>query len=176
MRFVRISLLVALLACSAISSAAAAPTEEEVKAEVAFNILRFVKWPPDSLPAGQPLALCALESSSIGKRLARFDGSAINGNNLAFRLLNRHLDGLADCQAIFVAAGDPYAVLRLSAATQGKPILLIAEGDRALEQGAGMGVSLSGSRVVIDVDLAALNASGLVVSSKLLRLARTVIK
>jgi len=175
MTYAKIRLLAVLMACSAISSASAAPSEEEIKAEVAFNLLRFVKWPAATMPAGQPLALCALDGG-IAKRLARFDGSPVNGTNLVFKLINRHLDGLGECQALFIAAGDPYAVLRVSAATHGKPILLIAEGDRALEQGAGMAVSLSGSRVVIDVDLMALNAAGLVVSSKLLRLARTVIK
>ncbi|MGE5466451.1 MAG: YfiR family protein [Ignavibacteria bacterium] len=174
--------LTALLCGAAVAWAAAAPAvagppnEEDVKAAVAFNLLQFVRWPAAALPPGQPLALCAAESSSMAKLLARFGGARVNDTNLAFKVLNRHLDGLDECQALFVAAGDPYAVLRVSAATHGKPILLIAEGDRALEQGAGIAVSVAGSHVVIDVDLTSLNAAGLVVSSKLLRLARTVVK
>ncbi len=172
--------LAVLAACAAWCgtglSAAGQASEEEVKAGVAFNLLQFVKWPAAALAAGQPLTLCAPESSGISKLLARYNGARIGDTTLVFKALNRHLDGLDGCQALFVAAGDPYAVLRASAATQGKPVLLIAEGDRALEQGAGMGVSLAGSHVVIDIDLTALNASGLVVSSKLLRLARTVIR
>jgi hypothetical protein len=173
------TLLLASMLCLAAGSApstASAATEDEIKAEVAFNILKFVKWPAASLSAGQPLALCVAESSGLGKLLARYAGARVGDNNLAFKLINRHLDGLDDCQAVFVAAGDPYAVLRISAATQGKAILLLAEGDRALQQGAGIGISLAGNHVVIDVDLSLLNASGLAVSSKLLRLARTVIK
>jgi hypothetical protein len=172
-------MLAALGSCAALCAApstAAAPSEEEVKAAVAFNILQFVKWPASALPPGQPLALCAPEASGAAKLLARYNGAHVGDTTLSFRLLNRRLDGLDGCQAVFVEAGDPYAVLRVSAATHGKPILFVAEGDRALEQGAGMGVSLAGSHVVIDVDLTILNASGLVVSSKLLRLARTVIK
>ncbi|HEX8962878.1 MAG TPA: YfiR family protein [Rhodocyclaceae bacterium] len=173
-------LLAVLAACAALcgvgQATAGQPSEEEVKAAVAFNLLQFVKWPAAALAPGQPLVLCAPESSGISRLLARYGGTRINDTTLVVKLLNRHLDGLDACQAMFVAAGDPYAVLRASAATQGKPILLIAEGDRAIEQGAGMGVSLAGSHVVLDVDLAALTASGLVVSSKLLRLARTVIR
>lgn len=172
--------LVGLIGCSAALSARAAvaapSAEDEVKAEIALNLLRFVKWPQEALPAGQPLVLCAVQSSRIARRLAGYGGTSINGGSLAVKVLNRHMDGLGECQAIFVEAGDPYGVLRLSAATHGKPVLLIAEGERGLEQGAGMAVSLAGSRVVIDVDLTALNAAGLTVSSKLLRLARTVIK
>ncbi len=155
---------------------AAAPSEEEVKAAVAVNVLQFVKWPAGAPAAGRPLTLCAAESGGIAKLLARFGGTRIGDATLAFKFLDRRLDGIDECQAIFVAAGDPYAVLRVSAATHGKPILLVAEGDRALEQGAGVAVSLAGSHVVIDVDLAGLNSAGFTVSSKLLRLARTVIK
>jgi hypothetical protein len=171
--------LATLFACALLGGASMrvfASSEEDIKAGVAFNLLQFVRWPMAALPAGQPLTLCAAESGGIAKLLARYNGTRVNETTLAVRLLNRHYDGLDECQALFVSAGDPYAVLRAAAATHGKPILLIAEGDRVLEQGAGMALSLAGSHVVIDVDLASLNASGLVVSSKLLRLARTVIK
>lgn len=174
--FLLVAAVGSCVALGAASSAAAAPSEEEVKAAVAFNILQFVKWPASVLPPGQPLALCAPESSGAAKLLARYNGERIADTTLSFRTLNRHLDGLGECQAVFVEAGDPYAILRVSAAIHGKAILFVAEGDRAIEQGAGIAVSLAGGHVVIDVDLTALNASGLVVSSKLLRLARTVIK
>jgi hypothetical protein len=178
MHRVRTLLLTTVLCLSAggVPSAAFAATEDEVKAEVAFNILKFVRWPAASLSPGQPLALCVAESSGTAKLLAHYAGARVGDANLSFKLVNRHLDGLEECQAVFVAAGDPYALLRISAATQGKAILLLAEGDRALQQGAGIGISLAGNHVVIDVDLSSLNAAGLVVSSKLLRLARTVIK
>jgi hypothetical protein len=169
-------LLAAFIGCAAAQPAAAAPSEEDIKAAVVFNILQFVVWPAAAFPPGQPLTLCAADSGGTAKGLARYDGMRVQGASLSFRSLDRHLDGLEKCQALFVEAGDPYAVLRISAATRGKPILLVAEGDGVLAQGAGMAVSLAGSHVVIDVDLTVLNASGLVVSSKLLRLARTVIK
>ncbi|HEX8989717.1 MAG TPA: YfiR family protein [Rhodocyclaceae bacterium] len=169
-------LLATLAAAMAAHPAAAAPSEEEVKAAVAYNILQFVVWPAAVFPPGQPLTLCVPETSGTAKGLARYEGMRVQGASLSFRVLGRHLDGLAACRAVFVPAGDPYAVLRISAATHGKPVLLIAEGDRVLEQGAGMGISLSGNHVVIDVDLTTLNAAGLVVSSKLLRLARTVVR
>lgn len=176
-RFARFLVMLAGAAalCRA-APAAAASGEDEIKATIAFDVLQFVKWPATALPAGRPLVLCATESGDIARRLARFNGAPVNETSLVFKTLDRRLDGLDECHALFVAAGDPYAMLRAAAATHGKPILLIAEGDRALAQGAGIAVSLAGSHVVIDVDLASLNAAGLAVSSKLLRLARTVTK
>lgn len=155
---------------------ASPPTEEEVKAAVVFNILQFVKWPAGALAPGQPVVLCASEASGVGKSLARYGGTRLLHDGLvAYKVLNRRFDGLESCHAVFVPAGSPYAVLQVSAASQEKPILVVAEGN-ALQQGAGMAVTLVGSHVAIDVDLVATNAAGLIVSSKLLRLARTVIK
>lgn len=163
--------------CSAEPAVSAKPpSEEEVKAAVVFNILQFVKWPESPAGQGQPLVLCAPDADGVARHLPQYAGSPLHDGTLVFRTLGRRLDGLATCQAVFIPAGSPYLVLQVSAATQGKPVLVIAEGSGALQQGAGMAVSLAGSRVAIDVDLAALNAAGLNVSSKLLRLARTVIK
>lgn len=169
-------LLGGFAACGEAGHAVAAPSAEDVKAAVVFNILQFVAWPSSAFPPGHPLTLCVPEASGTAKGLLRYEGARIQGASLSVRVLDRRLDAVGECQALFVPAGDPYLVLRASAAIQGKPVLLIAEGDRALEQGAGMGVSLSGNHVVIDVDLSPMNATGLVVSSKLLRLARTVLK
>jgi hypothetical protein len=182
MRLVARASFVALCAgafglCSADPAVSAKPSsEEEVKAAVVFNILQFVKWPENPAGAGQPLVLCAPDAEGVARHLPQYAGASLHDSTVAIRTLNRRLDGLAACQAVFVPAGSPYLVLQISAATQGKPVLVIAEGSGALQQGAGMAVSLAGGRVAIDVDLAAVNASGLNVSSKLLRLARTVIK
>jgi hypothetical protein len=84
------------------------------------------------------------------------------------------MDHLTGCQAVFVESGDPYALLRVAAASRSMAILVLAEGDHAVQQGAGIGFSLAGNHVVFDIDLAALRAAGFSVSSKLLRLARSV--
>ncbi len=172
-----IALCVGVTLCRAAPAVAGdRPTEQEIKAAVAFNILQFVTWPAEALPPGQPLVLCAAEGSESAGLLLRYEGRQVRGTTLSIKVLNRHLERLSECQAVFVEEGNPYTVLQLSAASHERPLLVIAEGDNALQQGAGIGVSLAGSHVVIDVDLAALKASGLTVSSKLLRLARTVIK
>lgn len=152
------------------------PTERELKAAVAFNILQFVTWPAAALPADRSLVLCVPEAGESARFLARYHGMRVREGQLSVRQLDRRLDGLGECQAVFVDAGNPYALLQIAAASRERPILVIAEGDHALQEGAGMAVSLAGNHVVIDVNLLSLEASGLNVSSKLLRLARRVIK
>lgn len=145
-------------------------------AAVVFNVLQFVEWPGEALRAGQPLVLCVSEEAGIAKALARYNSARVHGTTLSFKLMHRYAERPDECHAVFVESGDPYALLRMSAATRSLPILLIAEGDQALQKGAGIGLSVAGNRVVIDVDLRVLRRLGMSVSSKLLRLARTVIE
>lgn len=150
--------------------------EAEVKAAVVFNVLQFVEWPAAKLPAGSPLILCAFDGGRHAAALARYDGMRIRGAALSFRSIRRQPEQLAECHAIFVEAGDPYALLKVSAAAHGLAILVIAEEDQAMQKGAGVGLSVAAGRVVIDINLATLRKVELSVSSKLLRLAREVIE
>ncbi|MDO8934188.1 MAG: YfiR family protein [Rhodocyclaceae bacterium] len=151
-------------------------SEVEVKAAVVFNVLQFVEWPAAKRPAGRPFVLCSLEGGRHATALAQYEGMRTHGTTLSFRLVRRQLEQLAECHAVFVEAGDPYALLKISAATHGLAILLIAEEDQAMQKGAGIGLSVAAGRVVIDINLASLRKVDLAVSSKLLRLAREVIE
>lgn len=167
---------VGLLLCAA-APAWSAPTarEAEVKAAVVVNVLQFIDWPAGSVPNGQALVLCAAEDGSLTAALAVHGGMRIRGTMLVVRAIRRHMDNLAGCHAIFVEPDDPHVLPRLAAATRAQSTLVIAEGERVTRAGAGIGLSIAGSRIVIDVNLAALRREGFAVSSKLLRLAREVI-
>lgn len=162
--------------CRAGPPAANGPQQAaEVKAAVVFNILQFVQWPPSPSP-GQPLVFCLQEGAGLADALGVYEGSRIHNTTLTFQHLNRRMDHLAECQVAFVEAGAPYTLLRIASGSRNLPLLVIAEGDNVLQQGAGIGLTLIGGHLGIEVNLGLLRASGLSVSSKLLRLAHTVIE
>lgn len=172
----RLAWIVAVCAWASLSRAAPPAGEAEVKAAIVFNVLQFVQWPAGSLVPGAPLVVCAPEGGGLASALARFDGMRVRDAGFLFRQIPRTLEHLAECNAIFVESGDPYLLLRVVAASRTQAILVIAEGSHALPQGVDVGLALAGNRVVFDINLAALRAAGFAVSSKLLRLARSVIE
>jgi len=155
---------------------AAPSAESEVKAAVVLNLLQFVQWPQEKLARDWTLVLCAQETSSLAPAFVRYGGTRLRETVVQFRTIDRRLEHLAECQAVFVDGGDPYVLLRVAAASAKQPLLVVAEGDHVLQQGAGIGLALAGNRIVFDIDLAALRAAGFTVSSKLLRLARSVLE
>lgn len=159
------------------AAAQSSAPEAEVKAAVVFNLLAFVQWPPEAFAAGGQLTLCGFEAGAVDAALSRYEGMPVHGLPLARRRIAGGAEEFQQCQAVFVAAGNPSALRRSAAAAgRGLPLLVIGEGAGALDGGGMIGLGVIGGRVVLDVDQSALRRSHLTASSKLLRLARTLVE
>lgn len=149
--------------------------EAEVKAALVVNFLLFAEWPGNSSSQpDKPLLLCTLDGAEFAASFSDFRGTSIQGMPLVPLRLDGALSDIRRCHAVFVASENPYALAQVVAATRGLPILIIAQGGRSLQGGAMIALSLAGGRFVFDINLATVRAAGLFLSSKLLRLARSV--
>lgn len=168
----------AILAIACLPSAARGEiaAEAAVKAAVIFNLLTFIHWPKDEQVPGKPAVLCLLEESGTGRELSGFSGKTLHGSLLNVRRIPENAEELERCLAVFVESTNPSALARAALVARTRPLLVIGEGAWALERGAMIGVSVVGSRVTFDVNLASLKQSHLAASSKLLRLARTLVE
>lgn len=171
----RLRLLAAVLACAACQVAQAQTTlhETEAKAAAVFSFLQYVDWPGGRTEA---LDLCLLGNRASLLLTSQFQGQPVRGRVLAARALDERLGQLSQCEAVFVESGDPHDLQRVAAFVRQKPVLVIGEGGQALALGATIALSVTGGKVAFSVNLEAARAGGLTVSSKLLRLARTVIE
>lgn len=169
-------LLLGLWLAGALATAArAAAPEPEVKAAVIFNLLAFVQWPGEGQAADRQLRFCIIDGGALEAALLRFQGQSVRGGELAVQR-TPHGEDLRPCHAVLVGVGNPAALARAAAAARGQALLVIGEGGAAIEQGAMVGVAVVGGRVAFDVDLGALRRAQLVISSKVLRLARSVVE
>jgi hypothetical protein len=162
-----------LLMAGHAGSAVAAASAAEVKAAATANFLLFVRWPSPNAPNSK-LRLCVLAEAPLVPELQRFDGLPVQGTTLSLQPIDRSLAEVRLCDAIYVDRENPHDLPRVVAATRGQPILIIAEGEHALQQGAMIALSVIGTRIVFDINLAAARSAGLNLSAKLLRLARSV--
>lgn len=170
---------VVLLACLAMhpltSSAGDVrqPTEHEVKVALLYKFANFVDWSEDAMQGAETFRLCMLGESPFGEALQLLEGKRIKNRplELVFASSPEHARG---CHIIFVnqkwnsRLGEVLEVL----GSQG--VLFVGDGSGFARRGGVLEFALEGGRVGFAINPEAARREGLVVSSKLMRLARIV--
>jgi YfiR/HmsC-like len=165
--------LVALLGCP--PRADAEPSEYQVKAVFLYNFSHFIEWPPQALGAGaSPFTICVLGSDPFEGQLDdAIRGERIAEHPIAVRRM-RDLDVGGDCQVVFIARSESARLNQIVAALDHRNVLTVSELDGAAQRGVMIQFVNENNRVKLRINADAARAAGLVVSSKLLRLAEIV--
>ena len=150
--------------------------EAELKAAILYNFALFTEWPADTLPASAPLRLCVFQGNALLAALTGLQEKQVNGHRVSVRTLPAAPGGaqLAACHLLVLDARDRerWSLLKNDLATSS--VLTVAD-DRIIgANGAMISFGIDNRRVGFDVDLAPVRQARLTLSSKLLRLARSV--
>jgi hypothetical protein len=165
-------LLAAALACAPCASQGV--DEGELKAAIVYNILLFVEWPPAMLPPpGGPLSLCVGPRSAAHASLRRLDRRELRGYTLALRDLDESVPA-PPCHAVFIDAADRVRLAAGLKHQRAAGALVFSDDPDAPPETTAIVLRRIGSRIAFDVNLQPLRQAGIQLSSKLLRLARTV--
>jgi hypothetical protein len=168
-----------LVAAVLLAAAAAPPAlgaqglEYEVKAAFVFNFIQFVQWPPSMSQISAPFHVCLYVDNPFGQALQRtVQGEQVNGRSIEVEIVAVDAP-LTQCHVLFVpqSQSDIEGVAVL-AASRG-PMLTIGESPDFLKAGGMINLFVDQGRVRFDVNLAAAEAQGLGLSSRLLRVARS---
>jgi hypothetical protein len=169
----------ALLAALGLHLLSAAPAgaqpvpENELKAAFIFNFAVFTEWPPAAMASGAALTLCVHPGNSLLPALATLNDKLVNGHRMTLRLLTTPA-ALRGCQILFLDSLDRPRWEHLRKELAGASVLTISD-DRAIgADGSAISLSVENRRIGFDVDLGAVRQARLSLSSKLLRLARSV--
>lgn len=161
-------LLTAVGVCVAVTPLAAQEPglEYQVKAAYLYNFVKFIDWP--SAARQGPLTICTAGMNPFGMTLDDLiRGESIGGRAIAARTIQ---SPQADCDVVFVprsvAAGDYLRAARTA------PILTVGETPDFVTQGGIINFVRDAGMVRFEIDQAAARRAGLVISSRLLRLAR----
>jgi hypothetical protein len=174
-----------LLACLAQPNAARAqPLVEadpvEVRAAYLLNFLRFTQWPA-GIPVEQPLDVAVLGAEPLAaalRTLLRQPGATgsrtVRVHPLRELASARARRVLRDAEVVFVGSSEWPDPSDLLAQLRGRPVLTVGEGPEFARRGGMLGLVPQGSRIVFDANPAMIQASGLQLSAKVLKLARIV--
>ena len=146
--------------------------EYDVKAAFLLNFSRYVTWPAERTKP--PFRICVYGSNPFGSRLTvAVSGERWQGAPIDVRMLQTLSDGRA-CHILYVpdAEGD---VLGDHWSVGDVPTLTVGEHERFLAQGGMIRFFLENNRVRFSINLVNAESAGLQISSRLLRLARSVV-
>ena len=157
----------------------AVSTETRVKAAYLFKLRNYVEPAQGSAQApplgGSDYVIGIVGADEVAEELAKIAGaSAAVGAPTRVRKL-RAGDPLDGVSALFVGEAD-WPNRALVERAQARRILIVADDEGALQQGAVINFLLQDERVRFEVSIESANRAGLKLDSRLLALATTVIK
>lgn len=146
--------------------------EYEVKAAFLYKFASFVEW-PEATRHG-PLGICVIGQDLFGGALERVaEGKTIGGREFVVRRFKTWQAG-APCHILFVGASEKQRLRTLLGQVQHETVLTVGDVPGFCENGGAINFAVVDSRVKLEINLDATGKSGLLVSSKLLSLARIV--
>jgi len=164
--------LAALLALLQTAYASAEPVpEHELKAAFIFNFAVFTEWPQEALAGGAPLAICASASNALLPALQQLTDKLVNGHRISVRASTRPV---RSCHVLVLDRADRDQWQQLRRELAGAHVLTVADDPASGADGAVIVLNMDEQRVGFDIDMGAAKSARLVLSSKLLRLARSV--
>lgn len=144
-----------------------------VKAAFLYRFASYVEWPPDALTTPQ-FTIAVLDDAQLAADLHKLlPGHLIKERPVEVRVIHRAAE-LGSAQVLFVGRGDAEAHRRLIAGIASRPVLVVTDQDRGLEEGSMVNFLSLDRRVRFEISLIATERAGLHVSSELLSVAARV--
>ena len=171
---VAILLLPATLGSSQPAAAASVepPLEYQVRAAFLLNFTKFIEWPAlETSNPDTPFNICILGSDPFGTALDQIlQGETAGGRKLTVQRIRR--EEIKSCQVLYLGKTDKDVREMVSSPMYG--VLTVGEGESFIRDGGMIAFVIENRRVRFHINLAAAQGAALHISSRLLRVARSV--
>jgi hypothetical protein len=148
---------------------------ESVKAAFLYRFLEYVEWPGGARAEG-PLTIAVLGDEGLGAELHRnVRGRTVQGREVRVRTVSSAQEGL-DAHLLFVSGQSRKKLAGFTSAHAHDPVLIVTEGDGALERGSVINFVVVEGNVRFEISMPAAEQRGLKLSSRLLNVALRVEK
>lgn len=173
-------MIIILLASFTISAhlctAASRYKENEIKAVLIYHFAKFIDWPPMAWnDATSEFTLCIFGTSPLESALSTIRGKAVRGRSLVIRQVS-HPTQLKTCYTLFISASALTSAVHMLAYAKTLPIVTISDSVGFVRMGGMFSFVRSHNTIGFEVNPEAARCVGLRIHSKLLRLAKTVVR
>jgi hypothetical protein len=149
--------------------------EDAIKAAFLYNFTKFIEWPEGAFTVSTSFNVCVFADGGFRQQLR----NTLSGEHVRARpiRIQEFHDGedLDGCHLLYFGPQHLDRSAARLAALKLMPVLTVGEGPRFLEQGGQIAFHLENNRVRFDISKVRAELAGLVVSSKLLRVARAIV-
>jgi len=148
--------------------------EQEIKAGLLYNFMKYTDWPPDrSQQANAPIVVCLLGGDPFAGRLQPLAGRTVNQHVIELRNL-RTVDEAGMCSLVFIHADAKPQWPQLRMALAGKSMLTVSDFQGFADAGGMIEFTRNENKIGVKIDTAAVTAAHLQVQDRLLKLANAV--
>lgn len=164
-----------LAGTSALPARPAPAAEYQLKAVFLFNFTQFVEWPRDAFSDGQaPLVIGILGTDPFGGYLDEtVRGEKVHNRPLVVRRYGSVAE-IESCHVLFISRSEAPRLQEILARLRGRSILTVGDAGDFAENGGMIGFVSAQNKIRLRINLDAVKAAGLTISSKLLRAADTI--
>ncbi len=149
--------------------------EYHVKAEFLTKIPKFIDWPKGTFSnPNEPFIITLVGKNPFGPYLRKLVKTRKIKNR---RVILRHMkeqDSLEKCHLLFIAKTEKKNLADILSLAENKPILIVGDGEKLAQKGTHISLYRKKQRIRFNINLGGARKSGLIISSKLLRLATIV--
>jgi hypothetical protein len=152
-------------------------TEEEVKAAYLYNFAKFIEWPAkDFANANSPLRLCVVADASFHRTLDRIVKDKLVGVRPVSTVMLQTPEQALGCHLLFISASHTRQGTGLLAEMNAAGVVTVGERKGFAEQGGIINFVVENDHVRFEVNDKAALQVGLHISSRLLSVAKVVLR
>lgn len=148
--------------------------ENTVLAALSLNIARFTNWPEIVFAEdNNQLNLCVIGDNIVQESFGNVHNQMINGRSL--QVFNRTRQrNFSSCHAVFIQGLDRNHLSQVLLDLKQKPILTIGDDIEFAKAGGMVALQKVDGKIQLNINLTAVKQTGLVISSRILKLANIV--
>ncbi|MFC2141769.1 YfiR family protein [Acidobacteriota bacterium] len=157
-------------------SAVTQQSEYTIKAVFLEHFTRFIEWPEssDTADPSSPFYVAVIGENPFGSILDEIYSDQMIKKRKVKILYISTPDEIADCHMLFISSSNKEILPEILSCTSIKPILTVSDTNGFAEKGVLINFYLAGDKIKFEINEKAVHESGLVMSYRLLSLARIV--
>jgi hypothetical protein len=171
-----VALLVCLIAPEGLAGFSGGQVDEyQVKAAFLLNFVRFVDWPPTAFDSpSSPIVIGIVGEDPFGDGIDRLvEHKTVNGHTVEIRRFH-DWKSLGKSHVLFVSGSDRQAAAKVIDAVRHSAVMTVGEAEGFAQAGGICNFTREGTRIGFEINMNAATRAGLILSSRLLALARIV--
>ena len=141
-----------------------------------YNFAKFVEWPGEIFSdPKKTIILCVVGTDPFGKALGAIDNKPIQNRKLEIEYMGRSKN-LKMCSILFISGSEKENLPQILEILKGAATLTIGDTKGYAQQGVMINFIMEQNKVGFEINTESAGRAKLIISSKLLKLAKTIHK